>query len=115
MTLPELILAGWMAHFVADWIFQNEWIALNKPDLTHRASWIHGAIHLFFTAFFFPLPAAICIAAVHMLIDTRYPINWWMRVYKQTSDGEMGNHVRIWEDQGFHLFVIYVVAHLVFI
>ena len=35
---------GFVAHLVADWLFQNDWIARNKISLRHPAAWIHAAI-----------------------------------------------------------------------
>jgi len=37
--------AGLMLHLVADWLLQNEWMAVNKVRFMHPAAWIHGSIH----------------------------------------------------------------------
>ena len=36
LTLFERALA---AHLVADWLLQNDWMALNKSNLRHPAGW----------------------------------------------------------------------------
>ena len=42
MTLLE---KGLVAHLVADWLLQNDWMAVNKKDLRHPAGWVHALIH----------------------------------------------------------------------
>ena len=36
---------GLVAHLVADWILQNDWMALNKTKLWHPAGYVHAGIH----------------------------------------------------------------------
>ncbi len=99
-----------MAHFIADWIFQNEWIAVNKTNLRHPALYIHGFIHfVLIVALTGAIIPAIIIAVIHMVIDTRIPLMWWMNFYKQTTDGEYGTHTKIWLDQILHLVTIYLI------
>lgn len=113
MTSIELLLWGIVAHLIADWFFQNHWMAQYKTNLTHPAAWVHGGIHLLFTALVFPPIAVALIVAAHMLIDTRRPLIWWRRVYRQTTTGEFAIHVAIWEDQVTHIAVIALTALLV--
>lgn len=93
-------------HLIADWIFQNDWIARNKTNLRHGGAWIHLLIHFIaMSIVFHPLSAAI-IALSHMMIDTRKPVIWWQRVFRQTTDGDYAIHVSIWLDQVFHISII---------
>ena len=41
----SLFERGLVAHLVADWLLQNDWMALNKMNLRHPAGWVHAAIH----------------------------------------------------------------------
>ena len=34
-----------VAHLVADWLLQNDWMAHHKCKLSHPAAWVHGGIH----------------------------------------------------------------------
>ena len=95
-----------LLHLVADWVLQNDWMALNKSDLRHPAGWIHGAIHAALMLFVFPPIIAVAIGVAHVLIDTRMPARFWSRVYKGSSDGPYKLHVAIWLDQVFHLIVL---------
>lgn len=104
--MADLIILGIVAHLVADWIFQNHWMATNKSSLTHLAAWTHGVIHFIAMLFVFTPLVALLIACTHMLIDTRRPIQWWQRVYKQTTDGVYAISVSIWLDQVSHIVVI---------
>jgi hypothetical protein len=36
MTIIELIVYGWLLHFVADWFLQNDWMAVNKSKRRER-------------------------------------------------------------------------------
>src|ERR1017187_8934241 len=36
---------GLVAHLVADWILQNDWMARNKMSLRHPDAWTHASIH----------------------------------------------------------------------
>lgn len=99
-----------VAHLIADWIFQNDWMAKYKVSLLHPAAWVHGAIHLAACLFVVSLPYALLIAVLHMLIDTRIPLQWWQKFYRQTVDGDAALHVAIWGDQVAHIAVIALVV-----
>lgn len=94
---------GLIAHLAADWLLQNDWIAQHKDRITHPAAWLHAAIHGVLLAWALGWPAALLLALVHLLIDTRLPLRWWQRVFAQTTNGEVALHVRIWVDQTLHL------------
>lgn len=112
-TASEFLVWGIVAHLVADWLFQNDWIARNKSNLRHSAGWIHGAIHFVFLLLVFPALAAVIIAVLHILIDTRAPLNFWQKFIKQTTTEPYGIHVAIWGDQVLHVAVIAVAAAIV--
>ena len=97
---------GIFAHLIADWIFQDDWMAKNKTDIRHDAAWGHGFIHTIALLFVFPIPIALAIGAIHIIIDTRKPIIWWQRVFKQTTDSPYAITVSVWLDQVLHILVI---------
>ena len=97
-----------VAHLIADWLLQNNWMALNKQKVTHPAAWIHGAIHAVLLGIALGWPAGVALGAIHMLIDTRIPINFWQRVYKHAGNGPTSLHVAIWSDQVLHIVCIAV-------
>ncbi len=78
--LTALLVWGGLAHLVADWLLQNEWMVRHKPDLRHPAGWVHGAIHTLALLLFWPWPLALLVGLSHVLIDTRTPIRWWKRL-----------------------------------
>ena len=111
----NLFINGFVAHLIADWLFQNHWMANKKTSLTHPAAWAHGAIHFVAMLFVFSWPIALALALAHMLIDTRSPLAWWRKVYRQTTidmHEHAGWHVAIWGDQVAHVVVLYFFAHL---
>lgn len=107
-----LLVWGVVVHFLADWLFQNDWMALHKIDLRHPAAWVHGGIHTLGLFLVFAWPFAILIGLTHLLIDTRKPLLWWMRVIKQMPTDVRLPMVEIWVDQVMHMAVVAIVAML---
>lgn len=110
MRATDLFVWGVAAHLAADWIFQNEWVAVNKVNVKHPAAWLHSAMHLFWLALVFPWVAALVLAVSHLWIDTRVPLQWWRKRFEQTTEGPMAIHVAIWGDQVFHVEMIALMA-----
>jgi hypothetical protein len=114
-----LMIWGMVAHFVADWTLQNEWMALNKMKRRtrtwfrewggtktydgpwwdrHPAAYVHAGIHLALLSIVFGWPA-ILLAISHLLIDLRWPVIWWQEMMKQTKP-EIGSHIVIQDEHG---------------
>ena len=101
-----LLVWGIVVHLIADWLFQNEWMALHKMDLRHPAAWVHSGIHVLGMLLVFAWPVALLIGLTHLLIDTRKPLLWWMRVIKQVPTGTRLPVVEILLDQVMHVTVL---------
>lgn len=88
----ELLLWGLVAHVVADWLLQGDWMAAHKSGRRvldgersrvfasgwwdrHPAAWVHAAVHMWALAVVFGWPAVV-LAGVHLVIDTRVPVAW---------------------------------------
>ena len=113
LHVASLSYLGVILHFVADWMFQNDWMAVNKTSLKHPAAWVHSGIHFVFMLLIFPWWAALIVAGIHILIDTRKPLQWWAKKMGGPLDGNpMKDHVSIWRDQVLHMIVITLVAIL---
>ena len=111
MTEPEAMALtpferAMVAHLVADWLLQNNWMAAHKSDLRHPAAWVHGAIHAICLALALGPRAGLCLGLVHILIDTRLPLAWWTRVFKGNGSGTEAMNVAIWADQVLHVVTI---------
>jgi len=113
-TSTELLVWGVVAHLVADWMFQNDWMAVNKIDLRHPAAWVHAGFHAGFMWLIFPWYIALLIGVTHLLIDTRKPVGWWMRVVKQTRRGPHYLIVEMGLDQVFHVVVLALVVLILY-
>jgi len=109
----SLLVWGLALHLFCDWILQNEWQAHYKSSLKHPAAYVHSGIHLLGLLLIFPVWSALLIALLHLLIDTRLPLIWWRRVYRQTRTGEVALHVALWGDQVAHITVLAIFALLV--
>jgi hypothetical protein len=102
-----LMIWGLVAHLVADWLLQNDWMAMNKAarrqrynptTMTgerdtpyagawwdrHPAAYVHAGIHGVLLAFVFGW-VAVPLALAHLVVDTRVPVAWWSRLIRQTE------------------------------
>lgn len=104
---------GLVAHLVADWILQNDWMSKYKVSLRHPAAWIHCAIHVVLLGLALGWQAGLVLGVLHLLLDTREPLRWWRKVFRQTTEGPMAAHVAIWSDQVVHIALIALWVALV--
>jgi hypothetical protein len=112
-TATQLVLWGLVVHLVADWLGQNDWMAVNKSNPRHIAGYVHAGIHLLGLLLVFPPLIALALAVSHFVIDLRFPLAWWRGVYKQTTTGPAALHVAMWGDQVTHIALIALAALLV--
>ena len=111
-TATRFFVWAFVIHLIADWVFQNHWMAQNKSNLRHPAAWLHSGLHYAGLLLIFPIWMAALVALSHLLIDTRIPLVWWRRFYRQTQEGEVALHVALWGDQVAHIAVLAVAALL---
>lgn len=122
LSASDLLVWGLVLHLIGDWLFQNDWMANNKKNLKHPAGYVHAGIHGIILSLVFGW-AAIPLAIVHLLIDTRTPVTWWAQLIRQTPATvlvvnkyplmSVGSVVRLWVDQVFHIACVAVAALLV--
>jgi hypothetical protein len=105
-----LFVWGFVVHLVADWLFQTEWMAIHKMDLRHLAAWVHSGIHTAGLLLVFAWPLALLIGLSHLLIDTRKPLSWWLRMVKHIPKAANHQSVEIWVDQVMHITVLAIAA-----
>lgn len=79
-----------VAHVVADWLLQTDWMAVNKVNLRHPAGYVHAAVYTLFMLPLFPWTLALLIGVTHLFIDTRGPVHWWIRTVKRMPLGASG-------------------------
>lgn len=77
-----------------------------KQNLTIESLYALCGVLVFQPAF------ALFIGVTHLLIDTRVPLIWWRKFYRQTTEGVFAIHVAIWEDQVAHIAIIALAAWL---
>lgn len=129
LDATSLMIWGLVAHLIADWPLQSDWMAKHKANLKHSAAIQHGFIHAVALGFVFGW-VSVPLAVVHMLIDTRKPVEWWSKRIGQTQPlnrytlvddrGEnaipiydVGTEVRFWTDQVFHIVCIAIAALII--
>ncbi len=97
---------GLVAQLVADWILQNDWMARNKLSLRHPAAWVHAGIQAVCLGLALGWQAGLVLGIIHMFIDTRAPVAWWVRVFKKCGQVPQAGWIGIWLDQTVHLVCI---------
>jgi hypothetical protein len=105
--------SGLVAHLLADWVLQNDWMARNKMSLGHPAAWTHAAIHGLCLGLALGWQAGLVLGVVHLLIDTRIPVAWWMRNFKKCDQAPEAGSIAIWLDQTLHIICIALWVALV--
>ena len=103
---------GLVAHLVADWIFQNTWMAINKTNLLHPAAWVHAGIHTLALTWALGPLAGVVLGISHLLIDTRVPLDWWIRTFKKSAGSPVSDLVAIATDQVMHITLIAICIEL---
>jgi hypothetical protein len=113
--MTDLLVWGVVAHIVADWFLQNEWMAVNKTKFGHPAGSVHAVIHYAAFLFVFSPFVAFLIAVSHYAIDLRAPLVWWRKTIKQTTDPQnpVTIHIAFWQDQCAHVLCIALAARLI--
>ena len=113
MTATDKMVWGLVAHLVADWPLQNDWMARHKAKPGHPAGIVHAAIHGLALAPVFRWKA-FPLALTHYAIDLRVPVAKWSAFIRQTQPSgegyDVGMEVRFWTDQVFHIASIAVLA-----
>lgn len=130
LEASELMIWGLVLHLMADWLFQNDWMAQNKMNRRkrgiamiispwwdrHPAAYVHSGIHAVFLAVIFGW-VAVPLAIAHFFIDLRFPVAWLSKLVRQTQPPTggfgIGTEVRIWCDQVWHIVCIAIAALVV--
>lgn len=140
MSATDLLIWGIVVHLVVDWLGQNEWMAVNKMKRRrrrvrprtlldgdprepgpwwdrHPAAYVHAGLHGAAQLLIFPWYGALAIGITHLIIDTRWPVQAWSKLIRQTQPDpsrfplmDIGADVRIWADQCWHIGVIALLA-----
>jgi hypothetical protein len=97
---------GLVAHLVADWILQNDWMAVNKRSMRHPAAWAHSGIQAVCLGLALGWQAGLVLGFIHLLIDTYVPVAWWMRHFKKCDGAPQAGAIALWLDQTLHIVAI---------
>jgi len=108
-----------LTHFVADWLFQTEYEAMNKA----KGKFLNAAIlkHSFIYTLAFvpaliyfgaPIGWLIALFTSHLFLDRRRPVVWWIKTVKRTSEETINKlfWMVIVIDQIFHILVLVPIA-----
>ena len=105
-----------LAHFIGDFCFQNDWMAIGK-----KKSSLICSIHVFFYMLPFLLVEVtpwqfVLIAVQHWLQDRTRFIRWWCRTIgsfqiELTKDSLPWGHFVV--DQVFHFTWLWIVFNLI--
>lgn len=115
LLTPATSLLVWamVAHVIGDWLLQTEWMAVNKCSLRHPAGYVHAGVYAVCMLAVFTWPFALAIGVIHLLVDTRTPVQWWLHGIKRVPPGHATRLVEMAIDQSFHVVTIALAALLV--
>lgn len=115
MSIFDWLLIG---HFVGDWVLQSDWMAQGKKKAFFTwAGLIHFSVYTVAILVTFWLvddrnrtglvyvAAGTIVFVSHWILDATPLVEWWLGLYKQTSD-----FVRIIIDQTLHLLILGVLV-----
>lgn len=135
--MADLFILLWVAHLLADYPLQPDWMARRKAGWTegdtdphpgqHHHGWganlIHAGVHVaacgialligavVLGADIGPAGGALALAWIgvtHALIDRRWPVVWWMRAARQGRWAQHGGAAHV--DQAAHVLAIATAA-----
>ncbi|HEU5141494.1 MAG TPA: DUF3307 domain-containing protein [Bacillales bacterium] len=113
MSLFDILLVG---HFVGDFLFQTNWMAVNKskkwsPLFTHCV--VYTAVVALFGLMGGGLsPVGIAVIFVgHVILDRKTFVSFWVR-YIQTARGSDAVWLEIVADQIFHILLLALAIYL---
>ena len=105
-----------VGHLVGDFLFQNDWQALNKKKSTYHCL-VHVTIWTFSVMLFtgwWSIPVFLWLFATHFAIDRTQFISKWMEFMGQKS---FRDNLAPWSsivvDQVFHILTLWIVYILV--
>lgn len=117
MTIFEYLL---VAHLIGDWMLQTEFQALGKA----KNGFFNASLTahcLSYTLCFVPAiwltpmhySWLLLIFSSHMFLDRRWPVIWWIKTIKRTSEDTIKNlfWLVIAVDQVMHILVLAIIAH----
>jgi len=78
-------------------------MARNKVALRHPAAWVHASIQAVCLGLALGWRAGLVLGFIHLLIDTRVPVAWWMRCFKKCDRAPEAVAIAIWLDQTLHI------------
>ena len=79
---------------------------VRQPERWHPAAWVHSGIHGICLGLALGPMAGVVLGVVHILIDTRIPLVWWIRVFKKSEGSPLADTIAIWTDQVLHIAAI---------
>ncbi|MEK7643197.1 MAG: DUF3307 domain-containing protein [Patescibacteria group bacterium] len=116
MTLFEKLF---LAHMIGDWMLQTEYMATYKA----RGSFFNRALISHCVLYCVPFTLLTCVTSLkptwlallfasHMLIDRRWPVEWWIHVVMRTSTDTLRTlpWLIIVVDQVMHIIVLMLIA-----
>jgi hypothetical protein len=93
LSASDLLVWGIVAHLIADWPLQSDWMAKGKA-LPWRWSisglapaFVHAGIHAVALGLVFGYWPGMVLGLTHLLVDTRVPVAWFSKVMRQTPPG----------------------------
>jgi len=113
----EFFIVAFVAHLVADYLFQTDKQAIEKSDninylLTHSFVYsIIVSVSLFAILNYYSFNTFIVLLLSHIILDNRRLINFWCKFVKRVQNpANLNSLVLSGVDQTFHILIIFLLS-----
>lgn len=109
-----------ISHLFGDFVFQNDWMAINKNQYTLKG-WVACFVHcLVYTLFFFGQSTWLQLSLIfltHFIIDKFSVARFWTQTFKVSAripkDFWLYTYLIFMVDMAFHLACNYIVLRYI--
>lgn len=111
--MSNIFIQLFVAHMIADYPLQTDWMAINKKNPKNISGYIHGIIHGILAGLLTgSIHIGLWTAFTHWVIDLRFIVNWIAKIKGMNVNNPLYNMVMLLTDQTLHVMIMFVLANI---